>query len=87
VNLVDLLQGPMLIVLFPLFMLALLGIIAPRGVDLDELLRLPTDPDWPRGIQEEEPVRWRVELLSRPGNQSATVTSEQRSRAKFPARP
>ena len=64
-NVLDLLQGPALVVLFPVLMLALLRVIAPDGVDLDEVLRLPPDPAWPRGTQEEEPIRWRVELLSR----------------------
>lgn len=27
-------------------------------------LSIPLDPPWPRGVQEEEPVRWRLECLS-----------------------
>jgi hypothetical protein len=65
VNPFDLLQGPVVIVLFPLFMLVLLRVIAPHGVDLDEMLQLPGDRESPRGVQEEEPVRWRVDLLRR----------------------
>jgi hypothetical protein len=65
VNPFDLLQGPVVIVLFPLLMLVLLRVIAPHGVDLDEMLQLPGDRESPRGVQEEEPVRWRVELLTR----------------------
>jgi hypothetical protein len=34
----------------------------PNGVSFDDLLRR-TDLDWPRGVQEEEPVRWHVERL------------------------
>jgi hypothetical protein len=31
------------------------------------LFRLGVDPPWPRGIQEEDPPRWRVEILDRRG--------------------
>jgi hypothetical protein len=83
VNPLDLLQGPAVIVLFPLFMLALLRIIAPNGIDLDEMLQLPMDPGWPRRVQEEEPVRWRVELLSRRGgrvpDRSARMTVQDKA--------
>ena len=34
----------------------------PNGITFDDLLRR-TDLDWPRGVQEEEPVRWHVERL------------------------
>ena len=34
----------------------------PTGVTFDDLLRR-TDLDGPRGVQEEEPVRWHVERL------------------------
>ena len=30
--------------------------------------------DWPQGVQEEEPVRWRVERLTRPGHVRGPVT-------------
>ena len=33
-----------------------------RSVTVDELLQRP-DLAWPRGVQEEEPVRWRTERL------------------------
>ena len=41
-----------------------LGRIAfvPNGINFEDLLRR-TDLDWPRGVQEEEPVRWHVERL------------------------
>ena len=80
----DLLQGPALIVLFPLFMLALLRIIAPDGVDLDGMLRLPVDREWPRGVQEEEPVHWRVELLSRRNETPGTATTDPAIQANAP---
>ena len=37
-------------------------VFRPDGVTFDDLLRR-TDLDWPRGVQEEEPVRWHVERL------------------------
>jgi hypothetical protein len=40
-------------------------LIGPRSGDADSLFRSPTDLGWPRGVQEEEPVRWRVESLGR----------------------
>lgn len=33
------------------------------GPGLADILAQPLDPAWPRGVQEEEPVRWRVEAL------------------------
>jgi hypothetical protein len=53
-----------LLVLSP--MLIFLGRIAfiPNGISFEDLLRR-TDLDWPRGVQEEEPVRWHVERLQR----------------------
>jgi hypothetical protein len=83
-NVLELLQGTALLVLFPLFMLALLRVIAPEGVDLDEMLRLPPDPEWPRGTQEEEPVRWRVELLSRRSDPRGIEPAEPAAQAKAP---
>lgn len=71
----DLISGLALVVLFPLFMLVLLRIIAPDGVDTDSLLRLPSDLEWPRGVQEEEPVRWHVERLSRRESDAIGATS------------
>ena len=37
----------------------------PDWPGLSELFRIPVDPPWPRGVQEEEPIRWRVDHLSR----------------------
>jgi hypothetical protein len=47
-----------------------LGPIAfiPNGITFDDLLRR-TDLEWPRGVQEEEPVRWHVDRL-RPRSQA-----------------
>ena len=64
VNPIDLLQSPLDIVFYLLIILAVLRIVAPNGIDLDSMLQLPMDREWPRGLQEEEPVRWQVERLS-----------------------
>jgi hypothetical protein len=34
---------------------------------LPGLFSIPVDPPLPRGVQEEEPQRWRLDRLSRPG--------------------
>jgi hypothetical protein len=39
---------------------------------LADLFRSPTDVAWPRGVQEEEFVRWRPEGLRRPARRGAT---------------
>jgi hypothetical protein len=33
------------------------------GPGIGELFRIPVDPPLPRGVQEEEPVRWRLDRL------------------------
>lgn len=35
------------------------------GGAFTDLFVIPLDPPWPRGVQEEEPTRWHVELLHR----------------------
>jgi hypothetical protein len=34
-------------------------------VDLSRLFAIPSELPWPRGVQEEEPRAWRVDLLER----------------------
>jgi hypothetical protein len=36
-----------------------------EGPSLTDILAIPVDPPRPRGVQEEEPVPWRIERLSR----------------------
>jgi hypothetical protein len=36
-----------------------------EGLDLADLVGGYGDPPWPRGVQEEEPVRWHMEALGR----------------------
>ena len=51
-------------------MLLILARVAfvPNGISFEDLLRR-TDLDWPRGVQEEEPVPWHLERL-RPRSRS-----------------
>jgi hypothetical protein len=39
--------------------------IGPRRGDGESLFRSPSDLGWPRGVQEEEPLPWKTELLGR----------------------
>jgi hypothetical protein len=41
------------------------GLAGRDGYTLAELFRIPSDPTWPRGIQEDEPVRLRFEHIDR----------------------
>jgi hypothetical protein len=54
----------------------------PDGVSLMDLFGAYREPEWPRGVQEEEPVRWRPECLTRP----AKGDPRPRSSAPNPAR-
>ena len=40
-----------------------LALLNPSGVTIDDLLR-GSNPAWSRGVQEEEPVHWRIEKLA-----------------------
>ena len=40
---------------------------------LSKLFAIPLDPPWPRGVQEEEPARWRIERLSVPRSQGTAL--------------
>jgi hypothetical protein len=62
--------------LFQAALAAVLVIVAPvvfvrwlggpgRDWGLADLVRFRSEMPWPRGVQEEEPVRWQVELLGR----------------------
>lgn len=85
-NLLDLLQSPVVLVLYGLFILAVLKRIAPNGIDLDDVLQLRGDRDWPRGVQEEEPVRWQVERLHPRFEAPLTRTAEPVIQPNAPAR-
>ena len=52
---------------------AFLRLVSGREpVNLAALFGRPWELSWPRGVQEEEPVPWRVELAHRPGHGAVT---------------
>jgi hypothetical protein len=55
-----------------------------EGPSLTDLLAIPVDPPWPRGVQEEEPLPWRVERLHR---RSSSTDEDQRRWRMLPGRP
>ena len=57
--------GTIVLVAAPIIVLSWL-LAGSDGPSLADILAIPTGPPPPRGIQEEEPVRYRVERLSRP---------------------
>ena len=54
-----------------------------QPLDLTALLGQASTMPWPRGVQEEEPPRWRLELLDR--RPPASDPREERGRAPDPA--
>ena len=64
VNPFDLLQTPLVLLVYALIILAVLKIVAPDGIHFDDMLQLPKERQLPRGVQEEEPLRWQVERLT-----------------------
>jgi hypothetical protein len=56
--------GALLFVFTPLALLLLRIFVIPDGVSLEGLILPRTGFEWPHGVQEEEPVRWRVERLT-----------------------
>lgn len=59
----DLLQTPLVLLVYALIILSVLKVIAPDGLDLDDMLQLPTEREWSHGVQE-EPLRWQVDRLT-----------------------
>jgi len=56
--------GAMLVVFTPLALLLLRIFVIREGASLEDLIVPRADFEWPRGVQEEEPVRWQVERLT-----------------------
>jgi hypothetical protein len=55
-----------------------------EGGTLADLFAIPLDAPWPRGVQEEEPARWRVENLH-PSRRA--IPQGDRARSRQPAQP
>ncbi|HEX5148790.1 MAG TPA: hypothetical protein VFW02_06895 [Candidatus Limnocylindrales bacterium] len=51
------------------------------GPGIADILAGPREPSWPRGVQEEEPVRWHVEALHprRAAGSTANVAEPRRA--------
>jgi hypothetical protein len=56
--------GALLFVAAPLVLLILRVFVIPDGASLEDLIAPRMEMEWPQGVQEEEPVPWRTELLS-----------------------
>ena len=63
--------GAVLFVSTPVTLLILRIFVLPDGASLDDFVAPLMDLEWPHGVQEEESVRWRVELLTPPERQVA----------------
>jgi hypothetical protein len=48
-------------------------IFSADGSAVDTLFRIELDPPRPRGVQEDEPVRWNVERMRRPTRPDASL--------------
>jgi hypothetical protein len=62
-NVPDPIFGMLLVFAFPVAMVLLIRLLLPHDDGLYAPIVLGGDPEWPRGVQEEEPVRYRVELV------------------------
>jgi hypothetical protein len=56
--------------------------IVPDGVGFEDLFGIRIDPEVPRGVPEEEPVRWRPECLTPWRGPSTTPRSSANGRAR-----
>lgn len=54
------------------------------GISLEDLFTRPDAMPWPRGVQEEEPVRWRIERLTPRGSRAPEAAALRRT---LPSRP
>ena len=64
-DLQPLLQAVVVLGAFPAALVAILRFVL-RGDDQEPtLFRAEQQPPWPRGVQEEEPIRYRVDLVTR----------------------
>ena len=74
--------GALLFVFTPLALLLLRIFVIPDGASLEDLIVPRMDFEWPRGVQEEEPVRWQVERLT-PRDQR--VSQDRRTQSPEPS--
>jgi hypothetical protein len=74
--------GSLAIVVVPAIVL-IRWLAGDEGPSLADVLAIPIDPPWPRGVQEEEPVRWHVEAL-RPNRGRPATAGLDRKAARAP---
>ena len=82
----DLLQTPLVLLVYALIILSVLKVIAPHGIDFDDMLQLTKERAWPHGVQEEEPVHWQVERLTPRREAPETGPAETALQPNAPAR-
>ena len=78
VTVLEMIASLVMLVAPPVLLVRALSNSIDDGPSLSSLFAIPLDPSWPRGVQEEEPARWRLERLRAPHNrrtQSNTVRS------------
>ena len=71
------------LVAFPFVLYGLVRLLAPTGAAFSSLFAPIASPDWPPGVQEDEPVRWRVELY-RSSERQATGGPRRQASARAP---
>jgi hypothetical protein len=54
-----------------------------EGPTLANLFAIPVDPPWPRGVQEEEPVRWPLDRFEHRTAAAADCRSKRLERASM----
>ena len=77
--------GTVLLIALPITVLSR-ALAGTDGPSLAHILAIPVDPPLPRGVQEGEPVRFKVERLSRPRTASPAGAREREGLAR-PGRP
>ena len=79
-DLQTLFQAALILAVLPVSLVLILRAIGPTGADAPNLFAFDTDSGWPRGVQEEEPIRYRVELVSRSRSSRLKRVDERRAR-------
>jgi cell division septation protein DedD len=72
--------GTVVLVAVPIIVLSW-ALAGSDGPSLADIFAVPAGPPLPRGVQEGEPVRYRVERLSRPRRSTRAVAPERQGRA------
>jgi hypothetical protein len=73
-------QAALILAVFPVSLVLILRAIGPTDADAPSLVAFDIDSGWPRGVQEEEPIRYRVELVSKGRSSQPKEVDERRAR-------